>query len=269
MILDYSQYVKEEGTNGIINYNWVENTLDKLKAKRGYCPFCKKKIVNKVYQKSNNKIDWCSAIEYETVIQCPDCGWWEHSYVFESDDIGDGLRATTLELTQAILKKYELDSKKIPIEVLNNYITQYPDKIYGINDKKMEELVASVFRDFVDCDVHVVGKSHDGGKDLVLLDGDKQTFIQVKRRTQAQKVEPVSSIRELIGATILGEADACVFVTTANHFSKPAQDAAKKVVEKKILSSFELVDYDRFVNMLKLQRKDYPTKWEELLKIKM
>lgn len=53
------------------------------------------------------------------------------------------------------------------------------------------------------------------GKDLILLDGEKQTFIQVKRRTQAQKVEPVSSIRDLIGASVIGDADACVFVTTA------------------------------------------------------
>lgn len=41
----------------------------------------------------------------------------------------------------------------------------------------MEELVARVFKDFVDCDITVVRKSHDGGKDLILLDGEKQTFI--------------------------------------------------------------------------------------------
>lgn len=268
MILDYNQYIKESGEEGIVNFTKVKNTLENLQIKSGYCPFCKKKIKNQVYYKWNNKIRWCSAVEYEIVIQCPDCGWWEHSYTFQSDDIDEGIRATTLELTQAVLKKYELDSKSVPIEILNQYIVQHPDKIYGINDKKMEELVASVFKDFVDCDITVVGKSHDGGKDLLLLDGEKQTFIQVKRRTQAQKVEPVSSIRELIGASILGDANACVFVTTADHFSKPAQDAAKKVVEKKILSSFELIDYNRFVNMLNLQRKDYPNKWEEILRIK-
>lgn len=268
MILDYSQYITEKGDEGIVNYKWVENTLDRLQPKKGVCPFCKKKITNEVYYKMNNKISWCSAVEYEHVIQCPECGWWEHSYTFQSDDIGDGLRATSLELTQAVLKRYDLDSKSIPIEILNNYITQHPDKIYGINDKKMEELVASVFKEFTDCEIHLVGKSHDGGKDLILLDGEKQTFIQVKRRTQAQKVEPVSSIRDLIGASVIGDADACVFVTTADHFSQPAQTAAQKVVEKKILNSFDLVDYHRFVDMLKLQRKDYPTKWEQILKIK-
>jgi len=132
----------------------------------------------------------------------------------------------------------------------------------------MEELVASVFQDFTSCDIKVVGKSHDGGKDLILLDGDKQTFVQVKRRTKNHKVEPVSSIRDLIGASVLDEADACIFVSTADHFSKPAQQAAHKAVAKKIISSFELVDYHRFVKMLKLQRMDYPRSWELLLKIK-
>lgn len=58
------------------------------------------------------------------------------------------------------------------------------------------------------------------------------------------------------------------FVTTANHFSKSAQDAARKVVEKNILDSFELIDYQRFVDMLNLQRENYPRKWESLLRIK-
>ena len=90
----------------------------------------------------------------------------------------------------------------------------------------------------------------------------------MKRRTQANKVEGVSCIRDLIGASIIGDAKACVFVTTANHFSKPAQDAAKKVVEKNILDSFELIDYQRFVDMLNLQRESYPKEWKGLLRIK-
>lgn len=268
MILDYSQIIISRGEEGIVNYQPVNNTMDKLQEKKGFCPFCKKKINNQVYHNVNNKISWCSAVEYESVIQCPQCGWWEHSYTFSSDDIGDGLRANSSELTQAILRIYDDDDKSVPIDILNKYIAQNPEKIYGIHDKKMEELVASVFKDFMDCDINIVGKSHDGGKDLILVNGDKQTFVQVKRRTQASKVEPVSSIRDLIGASVIGDADACVFVTTADHFSKPAKDAAQKVVEKKILNSFDLIDYRRFVDILKLQRENYPKEWEQLLRIK-
>lgn len=59
MILDYSQYITEKGDEGIVNYKWVENTLDRLQPKKGVCPFCKKKITNEVYYKMNNKISWC------------------------------------------------------------------------------------------------------------------------------------------------------------------------------------------------------------------
>ena len=120
----------------------------------------------------------------------------------------------------------------------------------------------------MDCEIKLVGKSHDGGKDLILLNGDSQTFIQVKRRTQADKVEAVSSIRDLIGASVIGNANACIFVTTADHFSKPAQDAAYAVIKNKTFDSFELVDYHRFVEMLNLQKKNYPNEWQQLLRVK-
>lgn len=268
MILDYSQFVQSRGEEGIVNFRQVNNTLDELAKKMSFCPFCKKQIENQVYYKSNRDIKWCRAIEYEQVIQCPQCGWWEHKYIFSSDDIDEGLRASSVELTQAILRTYEDDSKAIPINILNKYIARNPEKIYGINDKKMEELVASVFKDIMDCKVILVGKSHDGGKDLILLDGDKQTFVQVKRRTQADKVEAVSSIRELIGTSIIGDANACIIVTTADHFSKDAQSAAQEVVKKKVFSSFELIDYHRFVDMLNLQKDYYPNEWEQLLRVK-
>lgn len=46
MILDYSQYNKYKGEDGIVNFEYVNNTLDKLKEIKGICPFCKEKIEN-------------------------------------------------------------------------------------------------------------------------------------------------------------------------------------------------------------------------------
>lgn len=40
----------------------------------------------------------------------------------------------------------------------------------------MEELVASIFRDHYDCEVQVVGKSNDGGVDLILINFDFNKF---------------------------------------------------------------------------------------------
>lgn len=72
MILDYSQYNKYKGEDGIVNFEYVNNTLDKLKEIKGICPFCKEKIENRIYYKQNNKITWCSAVEYETVCNVQD-----------------------------------------------------------------------------------------------------------------------------------------------------------------------------------------------------
>ncbi|MFQ7273264.1 MAG: restriction endonuclease [Blautia producta] len=60
-------------------------------------------------------------------------------------------------------------------------------------------------------------------------------------------MEHVFSVRTLIGASLLGDADFCIFITTVDHFSKPAQEAIKRV-----LNSFELIDYNNFINMLQL-----------------
>lgn len=268
MILDYSNYIHLTGEKGIVNYHSVENTIDELYKEKGICPFCNKKIENKVYHAFNDKIEWCSAYEEEDVIQCEYCGWWEHSYIFRSDDITDGLRATSLRIDRGILREYDIASKEIPINILNNYIKKNPDKIFGINDKKMEELTKSVFRDFYDGEIKIVGKSHDGGKDLILINGKDKTFIQVKRRTQQDKVEPVSSIRDLLGASILEGAKSCIFVTTADHFSLPAKKAAEKAEKKRIVNQFELIDYHRFVDMLQLQKNTVPDVWKNVLNIR-
>lgn len=83
MILDYSSYVYTTGTSRIVNFKTVKNALDELYAQKGICPFCHNEINNKIYYKYNDKIEWCSDYEEEDVIQCPNCGWWEHSYVLE------------------------------------------------------------------------------------------------------------------------------------------------------------------------------------------
>lgn len=44
MILDYNQYIKESGKEGIVNFTKVKNALENLQIKSGYCPFGKKRL---------------------------------------------------------------------------------------------------------------------------------------------------------------------------------------------------------------------------------
>lgn len=42
----------------------------------------------------------------------------------------------------------------------------------------MEELVGSVFSSFYNCEAKIVGKSSDGGVDVILVDSDHPTMVQ-------------------------------------------------------------------------------------------
>ena len=52
MILDYSEYVTERGSNGIVNFVRADNGTELFKH-NSVCPFCQKRITSKVYSKSS------------------------------------------------------------------------------------------------------------------------------------------------------------------------------------------------------------------------
>lgn len=83
----------------------------------------------------------------------------------------------------------------------------------------MEKLVASIFRKHFLCEMKEVGKSHDGGIDLIMIESENPTIIQVKGRKTSSRTESVKEIRDLLGATLPPGSSNCIFVTTADHFS--------------------------------------------------
>lgn len=70
-----------------------------------------------------------------------------------------------------------------------------------------------------DCEVHQLGYTRDGGIDLILLDGDDQIAVQVKRREDHRKAEPVTGTREFLGAALLASHDDLIYVSNAERFS--------------------------------------------------
>lgn len=134
----------------------------------------------------------------------------------------------------------------------------------------MEELVRSVFSDFYpSCKVKAFGKTRDGGKDGLLIDNSgKQSLIQIKRRTKANATEGVEALRALIGTTVIEDnVRGCIFVSTADHFSKPAKDYASNVINKNIVDTFDLIDCKEFLRMADLVRDKLPDVWTKLLKL--
>jgi hypothetical protein len=261
LILDYREYSKNNVEYGMNSPNGDQLLFH---GKLGWCPFCYKSA-NKVSNKGTSfTYDFGSWREMtEEVWQC-ECGWWQvyfYSYMEEVNSFKDWYKC----IHSAQLKKFEIGARDIPIKTLRSYIEENPNKIYSIHDKKMEQLVASVFRDFFQCEVEEVGKSHDGGVDLILIKSDVPTIIQVKRRMSSKKVESVKEIRDLLGASMLTESRNCMFVTTADHFSKDAVNSRDIAIKVNAVDSFELFDCKRFLDMLNLTSKQINEEWNKYL----
>lgn len=251
MIFDYTQYNKFEAHYGEGFETKNRDLIDVLNTK---CPFCGSVLVQKFYYQryDTNIISKQCVDQWETIYYCENDGWWQHK-INERQDADP--KAWYSVIHEGILTKYNDNSLDVPIDVLNDYIHKYPDKITNIHDKKMEELVASVFRSFYNCEATVVGKSSDGGIDIVLLDSDSPTMVQVKRRKSINKTESVAYIRELLGATMLQQSKKCIFVTTANKFSEDAKKTASLAIDLGLVQRYDLFDYDRFINTLRIGPK--------------
>lgn len=272
MILDYREHITEKASKGLVNYISRETNIA-LFDHTATCPYCKRKIENVVYSNTKREYpDWLygSFDQSEKVIQCPTCGWWEYSYRNQSDAILDGIRASDVEYISAKLRTFDNASVEVPLEVLRTYLLKKPEIIYEIDAHKMEDLVRSVLKDFLpDCEVRHFGKTRDGGRDGLLIDSEGyQTLLQVKRRTKSDATEGVVALRELMGVAILEDnLKGCIFVSTADHFSRDAEKYAQQVLSTNIIEKFELVNCDEFLSRLKLVQDNIPEEWRKLIRL--
>lgn len=272
MILDYNDYVIEKAHQGVVNYVLTESNLP-LFSHKSVCPFCHTPISHSVYHKSKHDYpDWLfgSFEQWEEVVQCADCGWWEYKYQNSSDAVVDGISASDLEYSSAILRRYDNSSCDVPIDALRQQLLKTPDIIYSINPHKMEELVRSVFSDFYpSCKVYSFGKTRDGGKDGILVDDNgNQILLQIKRRENPKATEGVTALRELMGVSLLYDnVKGCIFVSTADHYSPDAVKYANEIENRRKVEMFELVDCQEFLRRVDLTKDNLPNAWEPILKL--
>ena len=180
---------------------------------------------------------------------CPVCQWWQ--VVQLNIDLMWKSGHSRGIYTQAILKTTGVSDKAIPTDELGRYLSKHPDHVYYIHDKKMEELVAAILREHQNCEVKHVGKSHDRGVDLLLVQSEEITPIQIKRRTQPGKAEGVQVVRELMGVMLREGYKNAMVVTTADRFSPDAHRDVSDLLMSGRADKFELLDYHRFTAMLR------------------
>lgn len=205
------------------------------------CVYCQRLLHKVVVNQAN------ISLQINEVAECS-CGWW---YALVDNDVcNDGHVAAI----GGVLDHYNVDSKQVPVEVLEHELRKRPHLFRHVNPTKMEKLVGSILRDVFDCDVVHLGGAGDGGIDLLLLHADDPIAVQVKRRQSASSAEGVAPIRELLGAALLGRYKHALFVTTAPRFSPAAKDAARLATEIDLVSSFELCDLDKLTYFVREQQ---------------
>lgn len=251
----------------------TQNTLSRPELSRFFggtvvdCPFCKLATAG-VHENSISEFpEWLDGGRYfarELVSLCSTCGWWRARKFVETT--GD-IVAESAVIRNAVLRKYELGNKNVPISILQTYLRDNFADVIHIHHRKMELLVKSVFSEHFSCEVEHIGKSNDGGIDLLLVQSDNPIVVQVKRRQSLPYVESVSGIRELLGATLLNGSKQCIYVSTCSKFSEPSKNAAALAVDLGVVESFELYDFPRFVAALKLTTKSKSEPWRKYLEL--
>jgi hypothetical protein len=158
------------------------------------------------------------------------------------------------------LREFDTNLPEGCSEELAMHIRQHPNLLHSFNPTRFEKFVADVFRaNYANTEVLHVGKSHDGGVDVLLIDAENEKWlIQVKRRGSPSPSEGVGTIRDILGAMHLEEARIGIVVSTTKRFSQPAQKAAVKAGKVRNPVTIHLIDKGAFNRMLDPVLPDRP-----------
>jgi len=209
---------------------------------RGPCPFCGTELQQRY---SEFVIDsWSNEGFQHESWACPACGWWWHgtlpNHSYSTGYTQAGLLHKTPEIPSALVAALS--------EVREN-----TERLFTIDPTKFEVFVGDILSAFYKCEVVHCGKSHDGGIDLILLESeDGHIPIQVKRRSKPGSVESVSLVREFRGAMLLKGHDKGKIVSTADHFSPAAVEAATAKPDHLAPQEIELVSCRRLLDIMGL-----------------
>jgi hypothetical protein len=261
-ILDYSFAIETRGSifdEGRMFRDETANRIFKNFRADKLCAYCKGSLEKVLEMRApEDPEDPGGDFKSVDIWACVRCGWWCRVRVnFELAGWSHEIR------TVGILRSFERSSPTLPLDVLAMELSRRPKVVHDVHSQVFERLVADVVKDFYKAEVTVVGRTGDGGIDLIYVDGDKPTAIQVKRRERPDKVENVALVREFLGALMLKGFTKGKIITTANRFSRGSHKSAERAVEISLVEQFDLIDAGRFYKMFKFaQKKSTSFPWQ-------
>lgn len=189
---------------------------------------------------------------YEKILACKGCGNWIGEY------------STSISGAEWLLPYIRgfCPHTQIPaLTALLDELSDSPKRAFETSPKQFELFVGSVLSAFFNCEVYHVGKSRDGGIDLVAVGADHPLMIQVKRRESPNAVEGVEVVRLLFASMFVRGAKNGMIVTTAHHFSKDAKQWIHLPALKDNSYNIDLVAFDRLLQMTNSVRTDNEPPW--------
>jgi hypothetical protein len=277
LVLDYSSYIEEYNEQKLERsfYRRSEDEWGELKdnyESKLYnnsifqCPYCFAQLG--AFHKSSKhwNDNYTHGHENLTMLICI-CGYWSAQYNYQDTaKTGYGDQIFENYNYMSILKHFQLEDKNIPLDILSTELKKNPKVLYSISPSKMEDLVGNVFGAYFNCEVEFCGKSHDGGVDLIIIQTDDPILVQVKRRENPNTVESVSLIRDLLGAMFIKNSKKAMFVSTADRYSKDAHKVREELLMKNRLDYFELINFNRFIDIFSCVSKGISHPWSKVHK---
>jgi hypothetical protein len=268
-VLNIQDVMEQPGIVGVRDTHVVGES-ELFYSKRGWCVFCKQAAAI-VYEnaefdaRESGPGEPAFLLENEwRVWQCHSCGWWDLLYDGKRADEVGGNHVRKV-IRSAVLKCFDVKGSELPVEILREALARRPNLLNEIQPRKMEELACSVFSDFYDCEVVHCGGPNDEGFDLVVIVSDHPIVIQVKRRENYSKAEPVSTVVHFVGAMMFQDRRRGMVVTTSGRYSKAAKQKAELAVTKNMVDSLELVDANRLLEILNLYSTEPSDCWKKHL----
>ena len=197
-----------------------------------HCPDCGAPLYKAHKSEVWSKEDaWAEEV---SVAECPRCTFWSVEWY---EDLGVGnMGCPTSEWEGAISKLREFN-KELPSgcqSELARYLRIKPDLWTHLSPKRMEQLVADIFRvNYSLAEVTHVGRPGDGGMDVLMVETNgNEWLIQAKCRKSPDATEGVGVVRNVLGAMVIEDKHYGAIVSNADHFTYCAYKAAEKAARK-------------------------------------
>lgn len=223
------------------------------------CPYCRIRLQT-VHQDNR---DLSPVFGRIMVRVCSDCGWWESSDESSLEQGENNWYRSREVRRRALLREYSVGGSEVPLDALHRHVAKHPHTLSHTNPRRLEELVGKAFSEIMACEAIHIGGPNDDGIDLILVNGEQQYVVQVKRRSAPDAVESVQGIREFVGAMVLQGFVRGLFVTTAPRFSPRARYTARLAEDRKLVESIGLVNSSRLIDVCKLTAERESPPWKQ------